>query len=164
MDVLILLAAVSVILFGFVVFFGAPYLPSLKPQINAALDLLDLRPGEVMLEIGSGDGRVALAAAKRGWKVVGYELNPVLVLISYVYTWKYRSQITIKWGNAFYADWPQAQGIYIFGLPKIMEKLHTKITQTQHSSTRLVSFSFEIPGMTPTLKKEGIFVYEYHKD
>jgi ribosomal protein L11 methylase PrmA len=71
--------AVLVILFGFVVAFGAPYLPTLRPQITMALDMLDLKKGQTLLELGSGDGRVMMAAAERGWNVIGYELNPLLV-------------------------------------------------------------------------------------
>ncbi|HEU4984185.1 MAG TPA: class I SAM-dependent methyltransferase, partial [Nitrososphaera sp.] len=76
---LLIVLAVSVLL-GFVVFFGPPYLPTLRRNIDAALDLLDLKPGQTMLDLGSGDGRVLVAAAKRGINVVGIELSPVLAV------------------------------------------------------------------------------------
>ena len=153
--------AVVIFLFGFVLVFGAPYLPTLKPQIETALDLLDLQPGDTMLELGSGDGRVLRAAAKRGWRVVGYELNPLLVLFSYAYTWKYRSLVTIKWGNALTAEWPAAEGIYIFGLSKIMTKLHKKIVQYNHKPVKLVSFNFVIPNKKPTRVRGNVHLYSY---
>jgi SAM-dependent methyltransferase len=81
-----------VLLFGFVVIFGAPYLPTLKKQTAEALDLLDLKPGQTLLELGCGDGRVVKAAAQRGLKVTGYELNPILVIIAKLNTIKYRGQ------------------------------------------------------------------------
>jgi SAM-dependent methyltransferase len=150
-----------IFLFGFVVVFGAPYLPTLRRQIDTALDLLDLQPGQTMLELGCGDGRVMRAAAARGWKVVGYELNPILVAVSYIYTFKYRKQVRVVWGNALTADWPPTEGIYIFGLQKIMPKLHTKIVQYRHKPVKLVSFTFEIPGKQPSRVKEGVRLYKY---
>lgn len=161
MEWLTLGVAAVIFLFGFVLLFGAPYLPTLKPQIHTALDLLDLKPGDTMLELGSGDGRVLKAAAERGWYAVGYELNPLLVLFSYVYTWKYRSLVTVKWGNALTADWPTAQGIYIFGLDKIMSKLHTKIVQYPHKPLALVSFNFIIPGKKPQRTEGNVRLYSY---
>lgn len=151
----------AVFLFGFVLLFGPPYLPTLKKQIDTALDLLDLQPGQTMLELGCGDGRVLRAAAARGWHVVGYELNPILVMVSYVYTFKYRKQVKLVWGNALTANWPPAEGIYIFGLQRIMPKLHTKVVQYAHKPVKLVSFTFEIPGKQPSRDVDGVRLYKY---
>lgn len=153
--------AATLLCFGLVVFFGAPYLPTLKPQITAALDLLDLKPGQTMLEIGSGDGRVLRAAAERGWQVIGYELNPILVLISLWVTRRYRQQVKVVWGNAFTKKWPVTDGIFIFGLDRLMPRVNTNIVQFQQKPVRLVSFTFKVPGRKPTKQKGGVFLYEY---
>ena len=97
---LLIVLAVSVLL-GFVVFFGPPYVPTLRRNLKSALDLLDLKPGETMLDLGSGDGRVLLAAAKRGANVVGVELSPLLVAVSWLRTRRYHKQVPIIWGNYF---------------------------------------------------------------
>lgn len=161
MELLLVGALLLVLCFGFVVAFGAPYLPTLKPQIGTALDMLDLKPGQTMLELGSGDGRVLKAAAERGWKAVGYELNPLLVLVSLWVTRKQRANVQVKWGNALTAQWPTADGIYIFGLKKIMPKLHTKIVQSSTRPVSLVSFAFMMPGKKPVAEKSGVYLYHY---
>lgn len=69
-DILTILLVIGLLL-GFVVFFGPPYVPTRKRNMQAALDLLELKPGQTMLELGSGDGRVLIAAAKQGVNVVG---------------------------------------------------------------------------------------------
>jgi 16S rRNA A1518/A1519 N6-dimethyltransferase RsmA/KsgA/DIM1 with predicted DNA glycosylase/AP lyase activity len=150
-----------VILFSVVVFFGAPYLPTMKKQADAALDLLDLKPGQTLLELGSGDGRVAVAAAKRGLRVVGYELNPFLVVISLVVTFKYRKKVKIIWGDYWKANWPKADGIYVFLITKYMKKLNTKINDYPYKPVRLASFAFRISNQKPIKKKEGVFLYRY---
>jgi hypothetical protein len=53
---LVLVILVMLICFGGVLLFGAPYLPTLKPQVHAALELANLKPGQTLLELGCGDG------------------------------------------------------------------------------------------------------------
>lgn len=147
--------------FALIVFIGPPYLPTLRRQTEVALDLLDLKPGQTMLELGSGDGRVMRAAAKRGWNVVGIELNPFLMLISYFVTLRYRDQVRIIWGGYFTVQWPEVQGIFAFMLPRSMPKLDRYITQRYRRPVRLASFAFKIPGRKTAATREGIFLYEY---
>lgn len=147
--------------FALIVFVGPPYLPTLRRQTAVALDLLDLEPGQTMLELGSGDGRVMLAAAKRGWNVVGVELNPFLVLVSLAVTWRYRRQVRVLWGSYFGKDWPEVQGIFAFMLPRYMPKLDKYIALHCTRPVRLASFAFKIPGRPAAAVQEGVFLYEY---
>ena len=65
MTTLFFLGVAIVLLFTSAVGFGAPFLPTLRKRVNDALDLLDLKEGQTMLELGSGDGRLLRAAAGR---------------------------------------------------------------------------------------------------
>ncbi len=151
------------VLFGFVVLFGAPYLPTLRKQTEIALDLLEVKKGMKILELGSGDGSVALAAAKRGAIVTGYELNPILVIVSRMRCWQYRKQVSIHWGNFWHADWPATDGIFVFLLDKYMNKLDNNIIQKYSGkNTRLVSFAFKIPNKKPLKTRGGMFLYDYN--
>lgn len=152
---------ILVLAFGLVVLFGPPYLPTRRRFSKTALDLLALQPGQTMLELGSGDGRVLLAAAKRGWNVVGIELNPLLVIFSKIHTWRYRGQVRIIWGNYFKVKWPKAEGIFTFMLPRQMPELDRHITAWPNKPVKLASFAFEIPGKKPSAKQNGIFLYTY---
>lgn len=149
-------------LIGFVVFFGPPYLPTLRRNAEAAMDLLDLKPGETMLELGSGDGRVMVAAAKRGANVVGIELSPLLVVVSWLRTRRYRKQVRIIWGNFFAVKWPPAEAIFTFMIPRQMDKLDKQIGRWHgEKPVRLASFAFSIPGKKPSTVKNGVFLYYY---
>ncbi len=162
MNILLLVLAAMIILFGFVVLFGAPYLPTLKKQTKTALDLLDLKEGQTILELGCGDGRVLKAAAQRGQKAVGYELNPLLVIIAWFNTFGYRNSVTIIWGNYWTKAWPEADGVFVFLLDKYMEKLDKKIMQQYpDKKIKLVSFAFRIPNKKPAAKKDALYLYIY---
>jgi cyclopropane fatty-acyl-phospholipid synthase-like methyltransferase len=95
---LLLLLAVAV-LFGVGAVLGAPYLPVLKAEHDNLLDMCELQPGDTLLDLGSGDGRFLRAAAKRGYNAIGYEINPLLYLVSLLITWRHRKQVTIILGN-----------------------------------------------------------------
>ena len=136
-------------------------MPTLKPQIAAALDLADLKPGQMLLELGCGDGRVLRAAAKRGVHGVGYELNPILVVVARLYTWRYRKQVKIVWGDFWRAEWPRTDAVFVFLLDKYMEKLDKTIVQKQSGhKVKLVSFAFQIPGKKPVKQQSGLFLYQ----
>jgi 16S rRNA A1518/A1519 N6-dimethyltransferase RsmA/KsgA/DIM1 with predicted DNA glycosylase/AP lyase activity len=157
-----LLAIILVLLFGFVLLFGAPYVPTLKPQTEQALDLLNLKPGQTLLELGSGDGRVMRAAAARGLNVVGYELNPLLALVSLVVTWKYRKQVRVVWGSIWRQEWPQAEGVFIFMIDRFMPRLNKRFeAYARDAPLRVVSFAYKIPNKKIIRSKKGIHLYEY---
>lgn len=146
-------------LFAFVILFGAPYLPTLKKQQQEALDMLDLKEGQTLVELGSGDGRMLVAAARRGLRSVGYELNPLLVIYSWLITRRYRRLVRIRWANYWQVRLPACDGIYVFLLDRYMVKLHTKITQEIGSPVKLVSFAFQIPGVKHVTEKSGLYLY-----
>ncbi|HVW23631.1 MAG TPA: methyltransferase domain-containing protein [Candidatus Saccharimonadales bacterium] len=147
--------------FAGVLLFGAPYLPTLKPQVRSAMALADLQTGETLLELGCGDGRVLLAAAQKGAKAVGYELNPVMALVAWLRTRKYRKNVRVIWGDFWRADWPEAAVIFTFLLPKYMKKLDKKIVQYPHKPVKLVSFAFKVPGRRIASEQQGVFRYDY---
>jgi len=153
---------VLLLLVGFVVFFGPPYLPTMSRNMDTALDLLALKPGETMLELGSGDGKVLIAAARRGVNTVGVELSPVLFAWSWLRTRRYRKHVRVIWGNYFSVKWPKADAIFTFMIPRHMPKLDKRIEQWRQGHTvRLASFAFVIPGKKPARTKDGVFLYLY---
>src|SRR5579859_4724806 len=120
---LILCIAVLLMCFGGVLLVGAPYLPTLSPQVKVALDLANLEAGQTLLELGCGDGKVLIAAAKRGIKSVGYELNPIIAAVAWIRTRRYRKLVTVIWGDFWSRPWPEADAIFVFLLPRLMNKL-----------------------------------------
>lgn len=155
----LLIAALVVILaFGAVLLRGAPYLPTLDAQGRAALELLNLKPGQTLLELGSGDGRVLVLAAQAGLSVVGIELNPFLVAASWLRTRRYRKQVRIVWGDFWRTEWPPCDGVFVFLLDPFMPKLDGRMRQIKKP---LASVAFKIPGRKAAAEKAGVFLYEY---
>lgn len=159
---LLLVVIVLIFVFGFVVLYGAPYLPTLKEQQSVALDLLDLKKGQTLVELGSGDGRMLVAAAERGIKSVGYELNPVLVAYSWLVTRRYGNLVRVRLANFWRVKLPECDGIYVFLLDRYMSRLYKKITQEIGTSVKLVSFAFQIPGIKHKTERSGLYLYVFN--
>lgn len=127
---------VVVIALGFVVFFGAPYVPSKRRELAQALDeLYPVGDADVLVDVGSGDGIVLREASKRGVKrAVGYELNPIFVGLSWLLSRKY-DNVQVRLGNMWHVKFPQdTTVVYVFGVMRDSAKLVRKM---QREAVRL---------------------------
>jgi len=148
--------------FGFVLLFGAPYLPTRKKQAKEALDMLDLKEGDVFADLGSGDGAVLIEAASRGLLCYGYELNPLVWFVSKIRTLKFGKQVHISCKNFWKVALPKnTKGVFVFLLDKYMVDLDKKLTHEMEDGGKLVSFTFKIPGKKTRVQKNALFMYDY---
>ena len=158
MEVLVASGIVAALCFTGVLWYGAPYLPTLTPQVRVAFALQDLKAGQTLLELGSGYGKVLLAAAKAGYRAVGIELNPLLVIVAKVRTRHVRDMVQVRWGNYWQQKWPPADAVFVFLLDRYMPKLDARM---QTYCRPLVSVAFQVPGRKPTAAQQGVFRYDY---
>ena len=149
------------LLFGIVVFRGAPFVISHRKAVEKGLDMLDLEPGQVLIDLGSGSGNVLEAAARRGLCAIGYELNPLLVLYSRIRLWPHRDSVKVRWADYWRVELPPADGIYVFLLPRYMKNFDTFIKNNKRRPLKLVSYASEIPGKTAKEEDYGLYLYEY---
>lgn len=142
---------------------GAPYVPTLKKSGNDLLDMTDLEPGATIIDLGSGDGAFALQAARRGYKVIGYEINPILVLVARLRTRKYRKQVTIYLRDFWRIELPEVDAIYVFLIERYMQKLADKLQKEVKKPTIVVSHVFKIPGKKAVKENQNTSVYLFGK-
>lgn len=159
-DIVLIVATVLLVIFALAIAFGAPYLPTLRPQVDTMFDLLDLKPGQTFIELGSGDGRVLKAAAERGFKAIGIEVNPLLAIYSRLATWNQRDKVTVVWGSAWSKPLPEGDAVFVFLLQPFMSKVDRKM-KAEGKGLKLASYTFEIPRKKPIRSKNGINLYQY---
>lgn len=155
------LGILLILAFGTVVFVGAPYLPTLRSQVEIALDLIDLKPGQTLLELGCGDGKVLVAAAERGWRTVGIEINPFLALVAWARTRRFGDMVQVRLGSFWREKWPESNGVFVFLVPRFMQRLDEKMYRY---GGKLVSVAFTVPGKEPIAAKSSVYMYEYRDD
>ena len=134
-------------------FLGAPWLPTFKKNLLASLKLADIKEGQVVYDLGSGDGRWLFKAARftKAKKLVGYEISLLPYGLSKI-RWffsPYKKRLDLKLANYFLADLSEADLIYCFGLPEVMKKLEPKLKQELKPGARLVSCAFKFPNLKP---------------
>lgn len=118
---------------------GAPFVPTNTATALAMIRLANITKGASVYDLGSGDGKLLRIAAKHGAKVVGYEINPLLVL------WSNLRGVPTRWKNFWYANISDADVIFVYLLPNRMENLETKLKKECKKGTIIVSNSFIFP-------------------
>ncbi len=127
---------------------GGPFVPSSKRSVETMIRLAKLRPGQTIIDAGSGDGRVLFEAAKQGANSVGLEINPYLVLYTRLRTFfgPYRGSVTVLWQNLWSADLHQADVVFVYLIPWKMDVLAEKLKRELKPGSLVISNSFMFPG------------------
>ena len=149
------------LMFGLGAIAGAPYVPVLRRDQMALLSLVELQPGQTIIDLGSGDGRLLREAAARGMTAIGYEINPLLYAISLIVCWPYRHSVTIHLGDYWHRRLPQTDVMYVFLIERYMKRLDTKLVREITKPTTVISHIFKIPGRAPIAQNSASFVYRY---
>lgn len=153
MSFLILIIVIVILLFGFVAFRGSPYVPSKKADIRQAFkDLYVLKRDDLLVDIGSGDGVVLREAAKKGANAVGYEINPILLVISRFLSNKYKN-IKIIFADFWSSQLPDTTTVvYVFSASRDMDRIIDKIQNEVNRLKRpiyIISYGSKFNGVQP---------------
>jgi SAM-dependent methyltransferase len=134
------------------------WVPTPQVLVDKMLDMAKVTPKDYVIDLGSGDGRTVITAAKRGSRALGIEYNPDMVELSKRNAAKEGVSDKAQFIKAdlFESDFSKAQVITMFLLPSINLKLRPKILDLK-PGTRIVSNSFDMGEWTPdqTEKVDG---------
>ena len=146
---------------------GAPWVPTSMVMVHKMLTMAQVGPGDLVYDLGCGDGRTIVTAARRyGARAVGIELDPLRYLWcqALITVLGLRSRVRIVYGNFFKQDLSDASVVTCYLLQSTNEKLEGKLRQELHPGTRVVSNSFTFPGMR-LLRRDSdaeIYLYDLH--
>jgi len=145
--------------------YGLPSKPTGLNRIRKALQLVNLKQDEVIYDLGAGDGRILIIAAKEfDAKAVGIEIGPIQC------SWIWlkiiggglRSRVQIKMGNFYKTDLGDADVVFFYGTSREVAKLTPYLPGQMKPGSRLVSISADFPEWEPSAfdEKDLIFTYE----
>jgi hypothetical protein len=170
--IILLVYAISLLLFILILLwilipalYGLPPVSTKPERIRKALKLADLQPNEVLYDLGAGDGRVLLIAARGfGAKAVGIEIGPIQCALIWLRLTAngLGDQIQIKWENFYKADLSQADVVFVYATSKEVSRLAPHLEGQMKQGARLVSISADFPAWEPAAfdDRDLIFVYE----
>jgi len=160
----LLVFAGIVFLVGFVAFTGAPYVPSRRTDVKRLFtQLYPLTADDVVVDIGSGDGVVLRVVSRLGARAVGYEIHPILVVVSRLLS-RGDMNVEVRLANFWRKPLPdETTVVYTFGEARDIAKMYARV---QQEATRLertltfISYAFTIPNITPDATDKSYFLYK----
>src|ERR1700722_6775065 len=127
------------------------YVPTPVEVVDKMFELADIRPGEVVYDLGCGDGRIPVMASKKfGVRSWGFDIDPVRVKESLenVKQNKVKNLVTIKLQDIFELDLSKADVITLYLLPRLNVKLIPQLDKLK-PGCRIVSHDFNMEGVRP---------------
>jgi SAM-dependent methyltransferase len=148
--------------------FGAPWHPISRRDLKRALNFCDAKAGERIIDLGSGDGRVLITAARDyGLVGTGIEIDPIKVWLSNL---RLRfagvsDKVKIVRANIFDADYREADILFIYLSHQAIDKLFPDILAQLKPTTRILCYRFCIRNMTPDKVNadKTLFLYTLNK-
>ncbi|MGE5250932.1 MAG: SAM-dependent methyltransferase [Bacteroidota bacterium] len=143
---------------------GLPPTPTRRDRIRKALRLADLRPGETLYDLGSGDGRVLIIAAREfGARAVGIDVGPVQFMQAWIASLigRVRQKVHVRWGSLFHANLAEADVVFAYLTSDYVERLKPQLLAQLKPGARVVTVSFDFPEWEPAAfdERELLFLY-----
>jgi len=146
------------------IFTGLPWIPTHRPRIRKALDLAQIQPDEILFDLGAGDGRVLIDAAREyGAHAIGIEVSPSHCLIA----WSRAlfagvlDRVSIRFGNFYSHNLAEADVIYAYLTPKHATRLRAHLEQQLRPGTRVLTISADMDGWEPSAFDSSDLIFLY---
>ncbi|NOY99728.1 MAG: methyltransferase domain-containing protein [Chloroflexi bacterium] len=148
---------------------GLPWIPTGRERIRRALEMARVRPGEIVYDLGAGDGRVLVMAAREfGAQAVGIEASPLHCAVAWLRALfsGSLSRVRVRRGNFFRADLRDADVVFAYLTSRHVLRLQPQLERQLRPGTRVVTISFDFPDWQPAAfdKKDLIFLYRMPPD
>ncbi len=141
---------------------GVPFLPTHRRQAELMIKLAQIQPGMMVVDLGSGSGRLLFLAAHQGARAVGYEVNPFLYFFTKakIFLTGQQKNISVHLRSLYGADVAQADVVLAFLFPSFMDRVGKKLFAEMKPGAKILSYVFRIPGRMPIATQDAIFLYQ----
>jgi SAM-dependent methyltransferase len=144
---------------------GAPWVPTPLGKVRKMLEMTEAGPDDLVYDLGCGDGRMIVTAARRhGSRAVGIEVDPLRYLWCQVLitVLGLRGRVRVVYGDFFTQDLGDADVVTCYLLQSTNNKLEGKLEQELRPGARVVSHDFTFPGLHLVRQDEEAKLYLYN--
>lgn len=142
-------------------FSRAPFVPTGNKRVREMIRLAKIAPGMCVVDLGCGDGRIVLAAAKAGAHAEGYEMNIFLVWWSRLILWfeGFAKNSHIYFGSYFGKDLKDMDVVFLYVLPSEMKRIESWLQTSLKPGARVIVHAFPFPTWKSEEVHERVYVY-----
>jgi 16S rRNA A1518/A1519 N6-dimethyltransferase RsmA/KsgA/DIM1 with predicted DNA glycosylase/AP lyase activity len=137
-----------------------PFVPSSWYHIETMIELARIKPGELAVDLGSGDGRILLHLAKAGAVTHGFEIDVVLNEKARTKLLENNLHAKIFERDFWNEDLSPYAIVTIYGMDSVMERLEKKLQKELKLGARVLSNIFEFPNLVPHEVKNNVRLYK----
>ncbi len=156
--ILLIIIAVFMIYTVFAVVKAAPYVPTLSKKLEKMIKIAELRKTDILMDLGSGDGRVIRKTKAIVKKAIGVEINPILSWYSRLRLIGSKNTQIIR-EDLWKTDLSEVDVLFIYFISNKMDKLMQKIKKEMKPGSRIVSHCFIFPDWEAEQKDDNIRLY-----
>lgn len=182
--VLLIFIILTAVFLAFDLFYQLPFVATRREKIATIINFANLKKGDTVVDLGSGDGRLLFAAAQKGAISIGYEINPVLILFTQIKVRllgfsinKHKQNIQRSLKKTFLSggkgsvtvirqnlwqsqtDLKKADVIFVYAYKKTMQTFEDFVYKNAKKGTRIVVNTNPFPAKQPIKSENGIFLY-----
>jgi len=143
---------------------GAPWVPTHRDTVDRMLRMAGLRPGETLVDLGCGDGRVLVAAARRfGARAIGVEVDfgRYLWSLAVITVLGLHRQVRVVRADLFSVDLSSADVVFSYLLQDTNDRLKDKLRRELRPGARIVSNTFHFSGLPLVRADDELKLYLY---
>jgi SAM-dependent methyltransferase len=163
--------SIGIIVAGFVAFvsimfpyyIGGPWIPSEMGDVRQMLKLANIQPGELVVDLGAGDGRIIfLAAREYRARTIAVEISAIRSVLIWIKARLFRvqGQVQVKFGSLYHVDLSQADVVTLYLMPDAVNKLQDKLERELKPGARVVTNSYPVGDWPFVVRKEFIYLYQ----
>ena len=137
---------------------GAPYVPTSGITMRRMFDLADIKKGDLVYDLGCGDGRLVFAAAKKGARAIGFECSIPTYLLAKLRSF-FHPGASVRFRDFWKQDYTNADIILCYLLTTTMQTFKAVVWPQLKPGCRVVSHSFKMEGIEPSKVLENAVLY-----
>ena len=146
------------------ILYGVPWRPTQESRIRNALQLARVKPDEILYDLGAGDGRVLILAAREfGARGVGVEIAPIQVVVARLIAFfnGVSSKVRMKRANFNRTDLHEADIVFAYLTSDQAPRLQRQLAAQLREGSRVITISFDLPGWQPAAFARNNLIFLY---